>query len=186
MKVIATDIPEVLIIEPKVFTDPRGFFLESWRHERYVEHGIPGPFVQDNLAASERGVLRGLHIQYPNAQGKLVQVILGEVFDVAIDIRRDSPWFGRWVGVYLNDSNKRQFWVPPGFAHGYYVTSERAVFSYKCTEIYLPEYEFSLRWDDPQIAIQWPFANKPQLSTKDQTAVFLANLDLTRLPIYAK
>jgi len=186
MNLIATTIPEVLLIEPKVFTDSRGFFLESWQQQRYATHGIPGPFVQDNLAASERGVLRGLHIQNPNAQGKLVQVIVGQVFDVAIDIRLGSPWFGKWVGVNLDDVNKRQFWVPPGFAHGYYVMSERAIFSYKCTELYYPQYEFSLRWDDPQIAIEWPFAGTPLLSTKDQTAVFLKDLDTKRLPIYVK
>jgi dTDP-4-dehydrorhamnose 3,5-epimerase len=130
-------------------------------------------------------VLRGLHIQNPHAQGKLVQVILGEVFDVAVDIRLNSPWFKQWVGVYLNETNKHQFWVPPGFAHGYYVLSERAIFSYKCTETYRPEHEFSLRWDDPQLNIKWPFEGTPQVSAKDQAASFLANLDLQRLPIYA-
>lgn len=184
MNVIVTEIPEVLLIEPKVFNDARGFFLESWRQERYAAHGIPGPFVQDNLAASERGVLRGLHVQHPFAQGKLVQVIVGEVFDVAVDLRHGSPWFGRWVGVELSERNKHQFWVPPGFAHGYCVLSERTVFAYKCTESYRPEHEFAIRWNDPQLAIAWPLQGTPLVSPKDQVATFLADLDPRRLPIY--
>lgn len=184
MNVKSTEIPEVLLIKPKVFNDARGFFLESWRQERYVAQGIVGPFVQDNLAASERGVLRGLHVQYPNSQGKLVQVISGSVFDVAIDLRRGSPWFGRWVGVELTGDNHEQFWIPAGFAHGYYVLSERAIFSYKCTESYCPEYEFSIRWDDPQLAIAWPLQDEPLISPKDQAATFLADLDAQRLPPY--
>jgi dTDP-4-dehydrorhamnose 3,5-epimerase len=184
MKVTATRIPEVLIVEPKVFGDARGFFLETWRRERYAQQGMPADFVQDNQAYSRRGVLRGLHIQHPHAQGKLVQVLLGDVFDVAVDVRRGSPWFGQWVGTRLSGENKRQFWVPAGFAHGYCVLSPEALFIYKCTEYYHPEAEFGVRWDDPAIGIEWPLDGSPLLSEKDRNAALLADIPQARLPEY--
>jgi dTDP-4-dehydrorhamnose 3,5-epimerase len=185
MKVVETEIPGVLMIEPKVFGDERGFFMETYRVNRYAEHGIPEQFVQDNLSFSRRGVLRGLHVQHPHAQGKLVQVMTGEVFDVAVDIRRGSPTFGRWVGAVLSGENKRQFWIPPGFAHGFLVTSETALFTYKNTDYYSPETEFSLRWDDPEIAIDWPLAGAaPELSAKDANAARLSEIPADRLPGY--
>lgn len=173
MNVIETPLPGVLVIEPKVFGDERGFFVETWQAERYAGLGIP-PFVQDNLSKSAKGVLRGLHYQDPEAQGKLVQVLEGEVFDVAVDIRQGSPTFGQWHGVTLSAANKLQFWVPAGFAHGFMVTSETALFQYKCTALYRPEYDHSLRWDDPDLAITWP-DGVPVLSEKDATAPTLAN-----------
>jgi dTDP-4-dehydrorhamnose 3,5-epimerase len=184
LNVIATSIPEVLIVEPKVFGDARGFFLESWHQERYAIHGIPAGLVQDNLAYSRRGVLRGLHMQHPHSQGKLVQVVQGEVFDVAVDVRRRSPWFGRWVGVYLSGENKRQLWVPEGFAHGYYVTGEEALFSYKCSDYYRPETELCVRWDDPEVAIEWPLDGEPALSHKDISGLLLGEVPVDRLPVY--
>ena len=184
MRVVESDIPGVLVIEPKVFGDQRGFFLETWQRERYGSHGIPREFVQDNMASSSKGVLRGLHVQHPHAQGKLVQVIHGEVFDVAVDIRRGSPWFGRWTGVRLSGENRRQFWVPAGFAHGYYVISDEAVFSYKCTELYHPESEFSVLWNDPAIGIDWLLERAPLLSDKDREAPELQEIDPRRLPPY--
>jgi len=176
MKVIETPLAGVLIIEPQVFGDERGFFLETWSRKRYAEAGIDVDFVQDNLSLSSRGVLRGLHFQNPMAQGKLVSVLKGEVFDVAVDLRQGSPTFGRWHGVVLSGENKRQYWVPPGFAHGFCVTSETALFTYKCTELYAPGHERSIRWDDPDLAIDWPVA-KPQVSDKDRLAPFLADID---------
>lgn len=184
MNILQTDIPGVLIIEPKVFGDDRGFFLETWERERYAAQGVPRDFVQDNMAKSRKGVLRGLHIQHPHAQGKLVQVLQGEVFDVAVDVRRGSPTFGRWEGARLSGVNRRQFWVPAGFAHGYYVLSDEALFSYKCTDFYHPENEFSIRWDDPAIGIDWPLDAAPLLSAKDAAADSLDSLDQERLPIY--
>lgn len=182
MKVTETQIPEVLVIEPKVFGDERGFFLETWQRERYAEHRITREFVQDNMASSRGGVLRGLHVQHPHAQGKLVQVLTGEVFDVAVDIRRGSPWFGKWAGVRLSGENRRQLWVPPGFAHGYCVLSDDAVFAYKCTDFYHPENEFSVQWNDPTIAIDWPLDREPILSDKDRNAQPLSCIALDRLP----
>ena len=182
MKVTKTQIPEVLVIEPKVFGDERGFFLETWQRDRYAEHGITRAFVQDNMASSHKGVLRGLHVQHPRAQGKLVQVLSGEVFDVAVDIRRGSPWFGKWAGVRLNGKDRRQMWIPPGFAHGYYVLSEDAVFAYKCTDFYHPENEFSVQWNDPVIAIDWPLDREPVLSHKDSSAQPLNGIAIDRLP----
>ena len=176
MKVLETPLAGVLIIEPKVFGDQRGFFLETWSRSRYAEAGIDVDFVQDNLSFSSRGVLRGLHFQNPLAQGKLVYVLAGEVFDVAVDLRRGSPTFGRWHGVVLSGENKRQYWVPPGFAHGFCVTSETALFAYKCTELYAPLNERSIRWDDPALAIDWP-VTEPQVSDKDRVAPFLADID---------
>lgn len=183
MKHSETAIPGVLILEPRVFGDARGFFMESWQQQRYHDLGLP-EMVQDNLASSRRGVLRGLHIQHPHAQGKLVQVLRGEVFDVAVDVRRGSPWWGRWVGVHLSGENRHQFWIPPGFAHGYYVISEEALFAYKCSDYYHPETELALRWDDPTIAIDWPLCGEPQLSAKDREAIRLAEIAPERLPAY--
>ena len=176
MKVIETPLTGLLIIEPRVFGDERGFFLETWSQKRYQDAGINVDFVQDNLSFSGRGVLRGLHFQNPQAQGKLVHVLQGEVFDVAVDIRQRSPTFGHWHGVVLSGENKRQFWVPPGFAHGFCVTSETALFTYKCTELYAPEHEKSIRWDDPTLAIDWPISD-PQVSDKDRLAPLLADID---------
>jgi dTDP-4-dehydrorhamnose 3,5-epimerase len=182
MKVTETRIPGVLIIEPKVFGDSRGFFLETWQRDRYAAQGLPGEFVQDNMASSRKGVLRGLHVQHPHSQGKLVQVLQGQVFDVAVDVRHGSPWFGKWTGVHLSGSSRRQFWVPAGFAHGYYVLSDEAVFAYKCTDFYHPEHEFSVRWDDPAIGIDWPLEGPPVLSDKDRNALFLEQIPAARLP----
>lgn len=183
MKIIPTALPEVRLIEPQVFGDARGFFMETWQASRYDEAGISGPFVQDNLSLSRRGILRGLHLQNPLLQGKLVYVLKGEVFDVAVDVRAGSPTFGRWVGEYLSAENKRQLWVPEGFAHGFCVTSDEALFAYKCTELYSPATELGIRWDDPRIAIDWPI-ERPTLSDKDKQARFLADIPLDRLPSY--
>ena len=184
MNVLPTELPEVLIVEPRVFGDARGYFMETYQAERYAEAGIAAAFVQDNLSVSERGILRGLHLQHPHAQGKLVQVLDGEVFDVAVDVRRGSPHFGQWVGVRLSSENKRQLWVPEGFAHGFCVTSERALFSYKCTDTYHPECERSIRWDDPEIGIEWPLA-EVALSDKDAAAPRLQDTPESALPAYA-
>jgi dTDP-4-dehydrorhamnose 3,5-epimerase len=187
VNVVETELPGVLIIEPRVFGDARGFFMESWNGARYEEHGVPAAelrFVQDNLSFSAYGVLRGLHFQNPRAQGKLVSVLQGEVFDVAVDIRVGSPTFGRWTGVTLSAENKRQFWVPPDFAHGFVVTGESALFSYKCTDYYAPEYDGSVLWDDPAIGIEWPIEN-PTLSEKDRAAPPLNEIPEEVLPRYA-
>lgn len=165
MNVVQTAIADLVIIEPKVFGDERGYFLETWQAGRYADLGIP-PFVQDNLSYSRRGILRGLHFQEPHAQGKLVYVPRGEVFDVAVDLRRKSPTFGQWQGVVLSAENKRQLYVPPGFAHGFCVTSEEALFAYKCTDNYHPDCEKCIRWDDPTLKIPWPIAT-PTVSPKD-------------------
>jgi dTDP-4-dehydrorhamnose 3,5-epimerase len=183
VKVIPTEIPGVLIIEPKVFGDERGFFLETFHAKRYADAGIPGPFVQDNYSRSVKGTLRGLHFQEPQPQGKLVQVVAGAVFDVAADIRKGSPTFGKWVGVELSAENKRQFWVPPGFAHGFYVLSESADFQYKCTALYAPEHDRAIAWNDPELAISWPLVGEPKLSAKDNAAPRLK--DAPVLPSYA-
>ncbi|CAK2923498.1 dTDP-4-dehydrorhamnose 3,5-epimerase [Vibrio crassostreae] len=169
MKVIDTRIPDVKIIEPSVFGDERGFFMETWNQKKFEElvTGKPTPFVQDNHSKSTKGILRGLHYQTENTQGKLVRVVSGEVFDVAVDIRKGSPTFGQWVGEYLSAENKRQLWVPEGFAHGFYVTSDDAEFVYKCTNYYDPTSEVSLKWNDKDIGIKWPFEGVPLLSTKD-------------------
>ncbi|PLS86113.1 MAG: dTDP-4-dehydrorhamnose 3,5-epimerase [Actinobacteria bacterium] len=181
MNVLKTDLPGVLVFEPNVFGDERGFFLETWNRARYEEAGLPSDFVQDNLSFSSRGVLRGLHFQNPHPQGKLVYVLQGEVFDVAVDIRVGSPTFGRWVGVSLSSENKRQLWVPEGFAHGFVVTSKKALFSYKCTDFYHREAEAGVVWNDPDIGIDWPIAN-PTLSDKDLAAPRLAGNET--LPAY--
>ncbi|MEJ7900657.1 MAG: dTDP-4-dehydrorhamnose 3,5-epimerase [Thermomicrobiales bacterium] len=180
MNILDTPLAGVIIIEPKIFGDARGFFVETWQAERYAEAGLP-PFVQDNLSRSSQGVLRGLHYQEPDAQGKLVQVLEGEVFDVAVDIRIGSDTFGKWHGVTLSSENKRQFYVPAGFAHGFVVTSESALFAYKCTELYRLEHDHSLRWDDPDIGIDWPI-HAPSLSAKDAAAPRLAEIARDELP----
>lgn len=156
MRATPLDHPEVLLIEPDVFPDPRGFFMETFHSVKYAEHGLPAVFLQDNHSCSSRGVLRGLHYQLENPQGKLVRVVSGEVFDVAVDIRRGSPRFGTWVGAVLSEENQRQVYVPPGFAHGFCTLSERADFLYKCTALYAPGDEYGIAWDDPDIAIEWP------------------------------
>lgn len=181
MKVMPTELPEVLLIEPRVFGDARGFFLEAFQTERYAAAGIAAPFVQDNLSRSVRGTLRGLHFQEPHAQGKLVQVLRGGVWDVAVDVRRGSPHFGAWVGVELNDENRRQLWIPPGFAHGFCVLTDVADFFYKCTDIYKPELERAVRWDDEALKIRWPVSS-PLVSAKDQAAPTLAAAPV--LPTY--
>lgn len=168
MKVIPTAIPDVLIIEPKVFGDERGFFFESFNQKLWQEKtGITTPFVQDNHSRSGKNVLRGLHYQIKQPQGKLVRVISGEVFDVAVDIRRNSPTFGAWVGEILSAENKRQLWIPPGFAHGFLVLSDTAEFLYKTTDYWAPEYERSIIWNDPDLAIAWPLDGMPILARKD-------------------
>lgn len=176
MKVREFGIEGLKLIEPKVFGDSRGFFKESWNQKVYEEIGIKDFFVQDNLSFSQKGVLRGLHLQNPNPQGKLVSVLQGEVFDVAVDIRKGSPTFGKWEGVYLSSENHFQFWVPPGFAHGFLVCSETALFTYKCTEFYSPSSEFGIRWDDPDIGIAWPELKERKLSEKDEQAFLLKDL----------
>lgn len=171
MKVIQTKLQDCLIIEPRVFGDERGFFLESFQTERYRDQaGIDLTFVQDNHSRSAKGVLRGLHFQKTKPQGKLVRVVRGEVFDVAVDIRPQSKTFGQWEGVILSEQNHRQFWVPPGFAHGFLVLSDFADFEYKCTDYYDPTDEGSICWNDPQLAIEWPLSMEPLLSAKDAAA----------------
>jgi dTDP-4-dehydrorhamnose 3,5-epimerase len=178
VKVIQTAIPEVLIIEPVVRRDARGFFLEVWHEERYRSAGIDLPFVQDNHSRSACGTLRGLHYQIRQPQGKLVMVTMGAVFDVAVDLRRSSPTFGRWIGAALSGENHRQLWVPPGFAHGFYVTSETADLMYKCTDLYAPESDRTLRWDDPEVGIDWPLDGVPTLSPKDQAGLALRDAEV--------
>lgn len=184
MRIIDTALAGVRIIEPKVFGDDRGFFMETWNQARYAEVGLPAEFVQDNLSFSRRGVLRGLHFQNPNGQGKLVYVLRGEVFDVAVDIRLGSPTFGQSVSAVLSAENRRQFYIPEGFAHGFCVTSDTALFAYKCTTLYDPKSEGSLLWNDPALDIAWP-ARQPELSDKDRRALTLANFPRERLPVYA-
>ncbi len=183
MKVIETELPGVLIIEPKVFGDERGFFTETWNKQLYTDAGIAADFVQDNLSMSRRGVLRGLHFQNPNAQGKLVTVLQGEVYDVAVDIRRGSPTFGQWASVRLSSENRRLIYIPEGFAHGFCVTSETALFSYKCTDRYNPGAEGSILWNDPDLAIDWPI-DSPELSVKDRQGIRLKDFPVERLPDY--
>jgi dTDP-4-dehydrorhamnose 3,5-epimerase len=183
VNVVETDLPGVLIVEPQVFGGERGFFMESWNERRYEEAGLPGRFVQDNLSYSSYGVLRGLHFQNPQPQGKLVSVLQGEVFDVAVDIRVGSPTFGRWTGTTLSAENKRQFYVPPDFAHGFVVTSEVALFFYKCTDYYAPSSEGIVLWNDPGIGIEWP-VERPTLSERDRTAPPLREMPEGNLPRY--
>lgn len=178
MNVIETALPEVKLIAPRVFGDDRGFFLESWNAKAFAAAGIDASFVQDNHSRSAKGVLRGLHYQIESPQGKLVRVTAGAVFDVAIDIRRSSPQFGRWVGYELSAANKRMLWVPPGFAHGFLTLSDSVDFMYKCTSLYAPEHERAVIWNDPEIAIDWPLgADTPLLSAKDAAASRLADAE---------
>jgi dTDP-4-dehydrorhamnose 3,5-epimerase len=183
MKVTPQALREVLLIEPQVFGDGRGYFKETFHRERYAEAGITLPFVQDNLSRSRQGILRGLHLQNPRPQGKLVSVLEGEVFDVAVDVRVGSPTFGQWVSALLSGDNHHQLWVPPGFAHGFAVTSESAVFFYKCTDLYSPASEVGVAFDDPALAIPWP-VKEPLLSDKDKKNLPLHQIDPARLPRY--
>ena len=171
------EIPDVVLVKPKVFGDARGWFFESWEARKFAAAGLDVRFVQDNYSRSVKSTLRGLHYQIRQPQGKLVRVTQGEVFDVAVDIRKSSPTFGRWVGAILSGENKQQLWVPPGFAHGFYVLSDSAEFFYKCSDFYAPEHERTLRWDDPKLAIAWPLKGAPILSTKDQQGKTLADAD---------
>lgn len=180
MKFIPTEISEVILIEPDVFGDERGFFMETWQRKKFAKAGIDYDFVQDNHSRSVKGTLRGLHYQIKQPQGKLVRVTSGEVFDVAVDLRKSSPTFGHWVGEYLSEDNKRMLWVPPGFAHGFFVTSPRAEFQYKCTDYYAPEHERCIRWDDEALSVGWPLAadQKPTISEKDNNGCFLSQAEL--------
>lgn len=180
MKILPTEIPDVIVIEPDVFGDERGFFMESWNRQRYRDAGITDDFVQDNFSLSRRGILRGMHFQNPKAQGKLVSALQGEVLDVAVDLRTASPTFKRWVAVVLSSENKRQMFVPPGFAHGFLVLSETALFHYKCTELYARAHERSFRWDDPEIGIAWP-VREPVLSERDKRAPLFRDLPREQL-----
>lgn len=183
MFIETTPLPGVLLVKPDVFGDARGFFLETWNRQRYAEAGLDKDFVQDNVSQSRQGILRGLHFQNPRPQGKLVQALKGVVFDVAVDIRVGSPTFGQWYGVTLSEENHWQLYVPENFAHGFCVLSETALFAYKCTDSYNPSAEFSLRWDDPDVGIQWPIDN-PQLSAKDQAGKLLKEFPQEALPVY--
>ena len=183
MNIVETKLSGVIVIEPKVFGDARGFFMETWNQSRYTDCGLPLNFVQDNLSFSPKGVLRGLHFQNPNLQGKLVYVLQGDVYDVAVDIRVGSPTFGQWVGVNLSSENKRQFYIPAGFAHGFCVISETALFAYKCTDVYNPEAEHGVIWNDPDLGIEWP-VEEPVLSEKDKMYGRLKDIEQVRLPKY--
>ena len=183
MKVSETILPGVSLIEPRVFADGRGFFMESWHAERYGDANIPGPFVQANFSHSNKGVLRGLHYQLKHPQGKLVWVISGEVFDVAVDIRVGSPTFGRWAGEILSGDNRRQLFIPPGFAHGYCVLSDTADFFYLCTEVYVPQDEYGVRWDDGFLKIDWPIS-LPVVSEKDRQYPTLDSIPKEHLPVW--
>jgi dTDP-4-dehydrorhamnose 3,5-epimerase len=180
MNVIPCPISGLLIIEPKVFGDPRGYFMETWNQRRYREAGVTADFVQDNLSFSRRGILRGLHFQNPKPQGKLLQVLEGEVYDVAVDLRRSSSTFGKWHGLAISSENKRQFYIPPGFAHGFVVLSETVLFHYKCTELYSPKDDMAIRWDDPDIKIEWPL-KEPLLSERDLKGMLLRDVPPDRL-----
>jgi dTDP-4-dehydrorhamnose 3,5-epimerase len=177
MNVTPTEIPDVLLLEPDVFEDERGFFIETWHRRRFAESGIDCECVQDNYSRSVQGTLRGLHYQIRQPQGKLVRVTAGEIFDVAVDIRRRSPTFGQWVGTYLSAQNKRMLWVPPGFGHGFYVTTAAADIQYKCSDYYAPAHERCIRWDDPELAIEWPLSGPPLLSDKDRQASLFAQAE---------
>jgi dTDP-4-dehydrorhamnose 3,5-epimerase len=180
MKIIPTELPEVLLIEPQVFLDARGFFMETYHARKLAEQGFTAEFVQDNHSRSQQGTLRGLHYQVRHAQGKLVRVVNGEIYDVAVDVRRRSPTFGRWTGAILSAENKHQLWIPPGFAHGIYVLSEVVDLLYKVTDYYAPEWERTLLWNDPQLNIAWPLVNNqpPVLSAKDVQGKLLAQADV--------
>jgi len=183
MKVIETGLPGCVVIEPAVWGDARGFFYEAWNADRFAALGLPAKFVQSNVSSSTRGVLRGLHYQWPNPQGKLVSVLQGEVYDVAVDIRRGSPTFGQSTAVVLSAENKRHFWVPEGFAHGFAVLSDTALFSYLCTAAYDKVADAGIRWNDASLAIDWPIGH-PSLSDKDAVTPFLADVPPERLPVF--
>jgi len=183
VRVIETSLAGCKVIEPNVFGDARGFFFETWNADRFAEAGLERGFVQSNVSSSSRGVLRGLHYQWPRPQGKLISVLQGEVYDVAVDIRRGSPTFGRWEAVVLSAENKRQFWIPEGFAHGFAVLSETALFNYLCTDVYVKEADAGIRWNDADIAVDWPIG-APMLSAKDESAPFLKDIAGDRLPVY--
>lgn len=178
MKFINTELPDVIIIEPNVFGDDRGYFFESYRKKEFAKAGITDEFVQDNHSRSKKGVIRGLHYQIKHPQGKIVRVISGEVFDVAVEIRKSSPHFGKWVGVTLSAENKKMMWIPEGFAHGFQVISDDAEFLYKVTDYWSPECERSIRWDDPDIAIDWPIKEVTKISEKDKHAVLLKDAEI--------
>jgi len=181
MKILRTDLDGVLVVEPAIFSDHRGYFLESYNKNKYREHEIPIEFVQDNLSFSRKETLRGLHYQHPHGQAKLVQVLAGHVYDVTVDVREGSINFGQWIGIHLSDANKRQVFIPDGFAHGFCVLSETALFSYKCSDFYAPEYERGVLWSDPDLAIEWPI-NNPVLSEKDSKYLRLRDVPVERLP----
>ena len=183
MKIISTSLPGVLIVEPQIFNDTRGFFMETYHQEKYAEAGIDQVFVQDNISSSVHGTLRGLHYQLKHVQAKLVYVVKGTIFDVTVDIRRGSPNFGKWVGVHLSEENKHQLLVPKGFAHGFCVLSETADVIYKCSDFYAPDDEGGILWSDPALAIGWP-VSEPLLSAKDSQLPRLADIPLERLPLY--
>ena len=183
MKVIETDLPGCIVFEPRVFGDDRGFFYESFNADKLAEHGLHMQWKQGNVSSSVKGVLRGLHYQWPKPQGKLVSVLQGEVWDVAVDIRRGSPTFGKWTAVVLSAENKRLFWIPEGFAHGFVALSESAVFTYLCTETYDAVADANIAWNDPQLAIDWPVA-RPSLSPKDAAAPILNDVPADRLPTF--
>ena len=179
MKFVETSLPGPIKIIPSVHKDERGYFMETWQAERYRGAGIDADFVQDNVSQSSKGTLRGLHYQINQPQGKLLRVVSGEVFDVAVDLRKSSPQYGQWVGVVISSENKHQLWVPPGFGHGFLVLSDSAEFVYKCTDYYAPEFERAIRWDDPDISIEWPLSagEHPVLSAKDAVAPFLKDAE---------
>ncbi|WNH50796.1 dTDP-4-dehydrorhamnose 3,5-epimerase [Stenotrophomonas oahuensis] len=183
MKVVPTALQGLTLLEPAVFGDDRGFFFESWNADRFAAHGLPSTFVQSNVSSSSKGVLRGLHYQWPRPQGKLVTVLAGEVYDVAVDIRRGSPTFGQWEAFILSGENRRQLWIPPGFAHGFAVLSDTALFHYLCTDVYVKEADAGIRWNDADIAVDWPIS-QPLLSAKDEQAPFLKDVPEDRLPVY--
>jgi len=183
MKLVQTELDEVIVIEPRVFDDPRGFFMETFHRERYEELGIREDFCQDNLSFSSCNTLRGLHYQFPHAQAKLVQVLQGEIFDAAVDIRRGSPTYGRAVGVTLSERNRHQLFIPKGFAHGFCVLSETALFAYKCSDFYAPDCDLGVQWCDPAIGIRWPVAD-PLLSAKDRQLPLLTDIPPERLPVF--
>lgn len=181
MKISNTSLPEVLLIEPKVLNDNRGFFFELWNRASFQESGIPNKFAQDNVSFSRGGVLRGLHFQHPRGQGKLISVLVGEIFDVAVDVRPNSPNFKKWVGVNLSEKNHHQLWIPEGFAHGFFVLSDTALVSYKATDFYCPQSETTVLWNDPDISIQWP-EGTPDLSDKDRVGTPIAQIPPEKLP----
>ncbi|REJ93752.1 MAG: dTDP-4-dehydrorhamnose 3,5-epimerase [Planctomycetota bacterium] len=177
MEFLPTSIPGAFVIEPRVFDDDRGFFLETYHAGKFAQAGVDAAFVQDNHSHSRKGVLRGLHYQIEQPQGKLIRVVAGEIYDVAVDLRRSSDAFGRWTGVVLSAENRRMLYVPPGCAHGFYVTSDRADVNYKCTDLYAPQHERTLRWNDPDIGIEWPLDGEPVLSQNDREGVPFADAE---------